>query len=373
MNNNAAVLDRGRVIAVKDNTLKRKSLHVLDLFCGAGGFSEGFRQAGFRIIAGIDYDSQALQTYENNFPEAVVIRKDLSKEIDFSSLELKAALNQRIDVIIGGPPCQGFSIAGKRIKDDPRNTLYRAYLSFIRRLNPSAVVLENVPTIRSLFGGVISKEIKEDFEELGYKTEIFTLNAADYGVPQNRRRTFFVGTNLREAFRIPAPKTALSPITTEMAISDLPVLEDTDGRESTEYCSKPLNKYQKEMRKNVSALCNHWAVVHKKQTIEIIKLVPDGGNYKDLPENLRNTRKVNIAWTRMNSKRPCFTIDAGHNHHFHYKANRVPTVRECARIQSFPDDFSFVGKKTSQFKQVGNAVPPLLAKEIAVSLRKAIE
>ena len=126
--------------------------------------------------------------------------------------------------------------------------------------------------------------------------------------------------------------------------------------------------YQKAMRNGSVKLFNHWKVEHKQKTIDIIKLVPDGGNYKNLPVELQQTRKVNIAWTRMNSKKPCFTIDAGHNHHFHYKANRVPTVRECARIQSFPDTFRFFGKKTSQYRQVGNAVPPILAGKIARSI-----
>ncbi len=152
------------------------------------------------------------------------------------------------------------------------------------------------------------------------------------------------------------------------AIGDLPLLNDELGEEVMNYLGKEKNEYQKIMRFGSSLLHNHTAVVHTKRTKEIISLVPDGGNYKDLPDNLQNTRKVHIAWTRMNSNKPSFTIDAGHNHHFHHVANRVPTVRECARIQSFPDTFIFYGKRTSQYKQVGNAVPPLLANLIADKL-----
>ena len=127
------------------------------------------------------------------------------------------------------------------------------------------------------------------------------------------------------------------------------------------------------MRENAKILTNHTAVNHTEKTKEIISLVPDGGNYKDLPNELKQTRKVNIAWTRMNSQKPCFTIDAGHNHHFHYKANRVPTVRECARIQSFPDTFKFLGTRTSQYRQVGNAVPPLLGYQLGMQLKKVLD
>jgi len=143
--------------------------------------------------------------------------------------------------------------------------------------------------------------------------------------------------------------------------------------ECIEYAIDPKSEYQKLMRKDSIYLYNHVTTIHKEQTKRIIAMVPDGGNYKDLPEELWQTRKVNIAWTRMNSQKPCFTIDTGHNHHFHYRANRVPTVRESARIQSFPDSCEFIGIKTSQLKQVGNAVPPLLAEAIAKKVAHVIE
>lgn len=347
-------------------------LALLDLFCGAGGFSEGFRQAGYKVVAGIDNNPEALSTYSQNFYEALAIEADLSKTDYLDLLPFKELSRQRIDVIAGGPPCQGFSVAGKRLSEDPRNLLYKSYLGLIEQFSPTALIVENVPTILSLYKGEIAKAIISDFETLGYKTQVFTLNAADYGVPQNRRRTFFVALNNEATFNIPAPTTLLSQLTSEMAISDLPLLEDELGGEVMDYGDSPRNRYQEEMRKSASAIYNHWAVEHKQRTKEIIKLVPDGGNYKDLPLHLQGTRKVNIAWTRMDSKKPCFTIDAGHNHHFHYKANRVPTVRESARIQSFPDRFRFLGNKVSQFRQVGNAVPPLLAKAIAGELKRAL-
>lgn len=346
---------------------------ILDLFCGAGGLSEGFKNAGFNVVAGIDNDFEALETYSKNFPEAEAIELDLSGNIDFKNKTLQKLLKSKIDVIVGGFPCQGLSIAGKRIKEDPRNNLYIAYKSMIEKINPKAIVVENVPTILSLYKGAIAEAIIADFKSLGYRTKTFSLLASDYGVPQSRRRTFFIALKDGVSYRISAPTIFTHSITSENALSDLPLLENDYGGEVLPYPREPNNDYQRKMREGSDVIYNHWAVVHKKKTVDIISLVPDGGNYKDLPKHLQNIRKVNIAWTRMNSKKPCFTIDAGHNHHFHYKANRVPTVRECARIQSFPDRFRFWGKKTSQFKQVGNAVPPLLAMEIALELKEALD
>lgn len=358
----------GNPFISRSNIHLENQITVFDLFCGAGGLSEGFRQAGFKIIAGIDNDNDALTTFSNNFLEASAVSSDLSRSFCYREL-----LIQNVDVVIGGPPCQGFSVAGKRLGNDPRNVLYRAFIGLISSLNPSAVVVENVPTILSLQQGEMAKAIVRDFGSLGYHTEVFTLTAADYGVPQNRRRTFFVGLKNGLRFHIPAPTTAFTRITAEMAISDLPLLDISPGGEVLQYTTEPVNEYQREMRVGSEAIYNHWAVQHKQKTIDTIRLVPDGGNYKDLPEHLRDTRKVHIAWTRMGSRKPCFTIDAGHNHYFHYKADRVPTVRECARIQSFPDYFRFYGKKTSQFRQVGNAVPPLLARAIALELKETLK
>jgi len=342
----------------------------LDLFCGAGGLSKGFIDSGYEIIAGIDINEEALLTFKKNHPYSKAIKYDLANDIfESPDKDIKDLLDRRIDVIIGGPPCQGLSIAGKRIADDPRNKLYKAYISLIKHYKPRAIVLENVPTIRSLFEGRIAAAIIDDFSKLGYSVSVSTVYASDYGVPQKRRRTFFIGL-VNKVFSFPSPTTKQSPITCEQAISDLPLLLNEPGGPCLPYCGKPVSDYQRMMRENSSLLYNHEAVQHTKRTREIISMVPDGGNYKDLPRELWNTRKVNIAWTRMNSKKPSFTIDAGHNHHFHYKADRVPTVRECARIQSFPDNFIFYGKRGSQYRQVGNAVPPLLARIIADKLKE---
>jgi DNA (cytosine-5)-methyltransferase 1 len=222
--------------------------------------------------------------------------------------------------------------------------------------------------------GIFTKYISESLESLGYSVIIEKFNAADYGVPQKRKRVFFIGFKNKnyiwpfELKNIQSKKV----FTCFDALNDLPSLEKEIGDEEQNYVSAPQNEFQEEMRKNSKKVFNHIAVDHKDRTKKIISLVPDGGNYKDLPKEYQKTRKVNIAWTRMKSTEPCFTIDAGHNHHFHYKFNRVPTVRECARIQSFPDNFTFTGTRTNQYRQVGNAVPPLLAQKIANLIKNKI-
>ena len=346
-----------------------KSPTVLDLFSGAGGLALGFKRAGFETIAGIDNDAASLETFALNFPNSLTICEDLSSVSSELALFFKS-LKGKVDVIVGGPPCQGFSIAGKRIIDDPRNSLYRHYIETVEVIKPKYVVIENVPTIRTMGDGKVANAITQDLEDLGYEVRVMTVNASDYGVPQNRKRAFFIAKKGSAPVVFPDPITPVTKLTTKDAIGDLPLVEDYFDNLPIPYSSKAKNDYQVRMRKGSKQLFNHWSVAHTEQTKSIIALVPDGGNYKDLPKRLQNTRRVNIAWTRMASYLPSFTIDAGHNHHFHYKANRVPTVRECARIQSFPDTFVFLGNKTSQYRQVGNAVPPLLAEVLAKRILK---
>ena len=162
-------------------------------------------------------------------------------------------------------------------------------------------------------------------------------------------------------------------ITCEMALGDLPPIETGIGEDPASYVCAPQNSYQKEMRECSTVVHNHIAANHSERVRTIISLVPDGGNYKNLPEEYRDSRNFNVAWTRFSSNKPAPTIDTGHRHHFHYKYNRVPTVRECARLQSFPDNFVFLGNKTQQFRQVGNAVPPIMAEAIASQLIKALD
>jgi DNA (cytosine-5)-methyltransferase 1 len=348
-------------------TNKNHKLKVLDLFSGCGGLSFGFVKQGFDVVAGVDNWKDSLITFEHNHPSAKGILMDLG---EFNPKELQKLVG-KVDIIIGGPPCQGFSISGKRNPDDPRNRLYTGFVKTVALMKPRAFMLENVPNLISITKKKIKNQIIKDFTSLKYEVKYKVMLASDYGVPQNRRRVVFVGTLGHNGFEFPEsifsdPK---SKVTVQQALSDLPDKSVEDG---TENKKKPASDYQSDMRKKTNKIFNHQITNHDQKTIETIALVPDGGNYKNLPVHLQRTRKVNIAWTRYSSSKPSLTIDTGHRHHFHYKHNRIPTVRESARLQSFPDDFVFMGSKTSQYKQVGNAVPPLMAEQIAKTLAKVL-
>ena len=355
-----------------------EEFNVIDLFCGCGGFSKGFQDAGFNVRFGIDLWNDATVTYKKNFPNAVVLNEDITKVDGNTILKMCGLKAGEVDVIIGGPPCQGFSVSGKRMIDDERNKLYKSFVELVKEIQPRVFVMENVPGLIRLFNGKVGEQVVEDFTSIGYTVKHKILSSDNYGVPQQRKRVFFVGLN-NKAFSdptiywYPTEITGIGElfpaITSKEAISDLDfVPDDRVLGEDIPYELPAQSEYQVMMRKNSKSILNHSITLHNARTKEIIAMVPDGGNYKDLPKELWSTRKVHIAWTRMDSKKPCFTIDTGHNHHFHYRANRVPTVRESARIQSFPDTFEFIGIKTSQLKQVGNAVPPLLAKAVAESV-----
>ncbi|MBD5343062.1 MAG: DNA cytosine methyltransferase [Bacteroides sp.] len=349
--------------------MAQPSLNVLDLFCGCGGLSKGFEEAGYNILIGVDFEQSALNTFNLNHKTAKGVKLDLSKAESFNQID--ALLDGRkLDVIIGGPPCQGFSLTGPRNFDDERNKLYLAMIETVRRYKPKAFLIENVPGMANLYNGAVRNEIIHRFSEMGYNVTYKIVCAADYGVPQIRKRLIFVGLRSEsKSYVFPDPYlTEDEYITCEQAISDLPTLENTLGEEISTYDTEPLTDFQKTMRASSDILHNHTAINHKPFVREVISMVPDGGNYKDLPNGIGQSRNFHMAWTRLNSKKPARTVDTGHRNLFHYKWNRCPTVRESARIQTFPDDFVFLGNRGQQNKQVGNAVPVLLAKALATQL-----
>ena len=355
----------------------KRKYTVLDLFCGCGGLSRGFQDAGFSVKLGIDNDDVALKTFELNHENATAMNLDLFN-LDNVNV-IKSFFDEKgiiPDVLIGGPPCQGFSLAGPRQIDDSRNKLYQAMVKTAKILKPRAVVIENVPGMIQLHGGLVKDKIIDDFTKLGYKMgEPQILYAPDYGIPQIRKRVIFVGLlNANNYYQYPKP--IVSPenyVTCEDAIGDLPPLIDIVGDKVQDYDVEPLTEYQRIMRKGSEKIYNHEGTIHDPKTKKYIAMIPEGKNYKSLPEEYKGIYKYHEALTRYHSKKPSLTINTGHRSHFHYKWNRIPTVRESARLQSFPDNFIFIGNKTQQYRQVGNAVPPMLGKAIAIQIKKWLD
>lgn len=341
---------------------------ILDLFCGCGGMSRGFEMAGFEVAMAIDFWNDAIKTYRHNAPEVDAQCMDIH---DLDDKMMSAHFNKKeIAGIIGGPPCQGFSTVGRREIDDPRNQLYLEYCRIVKAISPAFFVIENVKGLTTLNNGAVKEDILERFTSMGYHVSFKILNAADFGVPQNRKRVFFVG--MKKCF-FEFPKEFGYTLSAKDGISDLPSITEWDGENDiTRYSHPPRNEFQRLMRGNMTALSNHEFTRHSEQTIEIISKIPDGGSILDLPSEYWQIRRYNKAFERMSSVRPANTVDTGHRNYFHYAEPRIPTVRENARLQSFSDDFEVLGTRGSQYKQIGNAVPPLLAKAVADAIMEQL-
>ena len=338
-------------------------MKIIDLFCGIGGLSLGFEQAGFEVVSAIDMWSDAIKTYNHNRTDKVAKVETVEQ---FNEEDLpKLVKEHHITGIIGGPPCQGFSTVGKREIDDPRNQMYLEFYKAVKTAMPDFFVIENVRGMLTLNKGAFVKDLIERFGEngLGYTINYKLVNAADYGVPQNRYRVFYVGIKGK---RFEFPDALPTQLTAKDGIGDL------ENSTNEQYGSAAQNEYQKLMRGECLHPINPDYTAHSPQTIATISMIPDGGNIKSLPPEYWQIRKYNKAFERMGTFKPSNTIDTGHRNYFHYSEPRIPTVRESARIQSFPDCFEILGTRGSQYKQVGNAVPPMLAKVIAEEIKKQL-
>ncbi|MCC5636871.1 DNA cytosine methyltransferase [Nostoc sp. CHAB 5844] len=374
---------------------------IIDLFAGAGGLTTGFHMAGFESLCAVDVNSKALATYKHNYPNTKIINQDI-RQISASELRLALGLErEELTVLIGGPPCQGFSRnipAGYRYLNDSRNQLYRTFLEFVDQFRPLYVVMENVPEILKAYNGVISEEITTQLELLGYKVIFASLNAAHYGIPQTRSRAFFLAS-LVHSLHFPEPthfgdirsdyrttkscnqlnllEPNMSPlVTVRDAIGDLPVLDAGQRYEVEIYPSPPATTYQAMMRHKSLKIVNHVARALTPIQLSRVRVLREGQDARDLPSELAPKKHYSGAYGRLYWDKPARTITRwvfhpGSGRFFHPTQDRTITIREAARLHSYPDNFHFLGTYTEMASQIGESVPPLLGKVIASSILQA--
>jgi DNA (cytosine-5)-methyltransferase 1 len=358
---------------------------VIDLFCGAGGLSEGFRQAGYHVLAGNDFFEAAGETYAHTHREAKFLPGPIQNYGADDFLRAAGLRRGELDVLVGGPPCQGFSVYNhQRGLHDERSSLYREYLRVVEGLQPNWVVLENVTGMTSAGGGAAVQAIIHGLESLGYEVRAEILRAEEYGVPQERRRIVFIGNRLGLPIVYPNPTHGFGahPFVTVMdAISDLPILKNGEDGGVQSYGSEARSAFQYKMRAGSNGVTNHSAANLSKINLERLRHIPQGGSWRDipfdlLPEGMKRAKRSDHTkrYGRLNWHGLASTIltkcDPHWGAYFHPDQDRTLTVREAARLQSFPDWFEFKGSRTDQYVQVGNAVPPLLGRAIACTIKR---
>lgn len=358
---------------------------VVDLFCGAGGLSLGFQQAGYNVLLGSDINGQFGETFSKNHNGAQFIEAPVSALRDGKIRHQTGLHRGELDVLVGGPPCQGYSVYNhRRGADDPRAGLFRDYLAVVDDLQPSWLVMENVTGLLSIDQGRLFATIKEEIRSRGYKNvDAFVLKAEEYGVPQERRRVVFIANRL--GLKVPHVNPSHDGVTNPFitvwdAIGDLPPIFDGENPEGLVlYVCPPANKFQQKMRGNLASVTGHVAPRLGRANQERLKYIPEGGSWRDipfelLPEGMKKAKRSDHTkrYGRPRKSDLACTIltkcDIHWGAYIHPVQNRPFSVREFARLQSFPDEFQFFGSMTEQFVQIGNAVPPLLANAIASML-----
>lgn len=363
------------------------TLSAIDLFCGAGGLSEGFHQAGFQVLVGNDIDRAAGMTFSLSHPGAKFLEGPVE---EFSATELLKAgglIPGELDCLVGGPPCQGFSVYNhNRGVNDPRTKLPREYMRLVRGLQPKWIVMENVTGMTSIDGGKAVSGFIKTMAEAGYVVETMVLKAEQFGIPQERRRLFFVGNRLGLPILWPAVThgSLRRPFVTVWdAICDLPALRNGADSNGAQYRCAPQNAFQREVRKGSRVAKNHSSPRLSEINLERMKYIGQGGSWRDipfdlLPEGMKRAKRSDHTkrYGRMKPNGLACTIltkcDVHWGAYIHPYQNRAISVREAARFQSFPDRFVFQGSQTEQYVQVGNAVPPLLGKRVAEAVIKAM-
>ncbi|HYT92184.1 MAG TPA: DNA cytosine methyltransferase [Gemmataceae bacterium] len=339
----------------------------VDLFCGAGGLSLGLKEAGWKPLLAVDHWPDAAATYAANFPGERVISEDVST---LDEKRLRNLVSQPPDWVVGGPPCQGFSTVGRREPSDPRNKLVREFARVVQILRPKGFLVENVLGLRDMrfIGHVCGL-----FFDLGYEVTPLLLTAADYGVPQLRRRVVFVGHSQGRSFLKPKPvKKVDEYVTVWDAIGDLPELQP--GQKVDAYDRVPFTKYQRRMRQGSRSLQGHEASDHPAYLVRAISFIPDGGNRLSIPSPYQPKSGYHNSYSRLHSRSPAVAVTQNMGKPsatrcIHPFQNRGLTAREGARLQGFCDTFHFLGPMCSQRLQIANAVPPILGAVLGQALR----
>ena len=358
------------LIRNKKTELKRsQNYRILDLFSGAGGMSYGMeKNPRFVTEVALDFNEKALATFKYNMPYTETISGDITDE-SVKKRVIAISKQRNVNMIIGGPPCQGFSLKGKKLGlEDPRNFLFNEYLNIVAALEPEVFVIENVKALMSTSAGWFKNQIIEKVEGMGYHVAHGVLNAADFGVPQSRQRAIFICA--KNAY-VPLPETVdIKPVTVRDAISDLAYLNSGEGAFEQEYITEPSSEYQKKMREGCSKLYNHKASDHAEIAIKKLQMIPPECGKEHLPKEMMGKQRFSGTWGRLKWDNLSPTIDtrfdaASNGTNNHPFLHRAITPREAARLQSFDDKFVFLGEKVYIRQQIGNAVPPLMAKAIA--------
>lgn len=372
------------------------TLTAISLFCGAGGCSLGFKQAGYEILFASDIDSSAIKTYKTNFSDVKCIQADI-KKLDFRKLLFELGLvTGELNILIGGPPCQGFSTAGMRFKDDPRNTLLKNYIFAIKCIKPKWFLMENVEGLLTSRKGQYVYEVVKALIECGYKVRLEKVYSHEYGVPQRRKRVIIIGNRLGIDFYFPEPMFEIhgclfrnSKISLRDTISGLPKPSE-DSKQSLLYESVPETDWERYLRGRATSVLDHFCLKLTSLQRERIKALKPGQTMKDLPVNLQHEsfkRRANrrvmdgtpsekrggppSGLKRLVFDEPCLTITgAAIRELIHPEEERPLTIREAARIQTFPDDFVFMGNSSQKIQQIGNAIPPVIARIFAEHIRE---
>jgi len=369
---------------------------LIDLFSGAGGLSHGFELADFKINLAIELEKTYFESYKYNHPETLALNKDITK-LDCKEMDNTYIHGTEVEGIIGGPPCIGFSSVGNRSPDDPRNLLVFFFIKWVEYFKPTFFVMENVKGILTMGKGQVVEKIKKMYNDIGYKCKMQVLLAAEYGVPQLRERVFFIGTKDSGVQNIKIIKTrrkevkqktlfeidSLRPfLKVKDALSDIiditPFNENKRSDLIMDYQNPPKTKYQEYLRKNSDKLYEHIAPNHSDGVIDRICHIEQGKNHASLPKEYQLKGGYPNIYGRLHLNRPADTITgncgcvSAPGRFIHPTQNRAISVREAARLQSFPDKYRFFGNMKDKYKQVGNAVPPLMANAIAKAIRKVL-